>query len=42
MGMLKIAVIGLVIGPLQKWKPVEPVVNKAALRVDVLYTLIHR
>lgn len=41
-GMLQIAVICLVIGPLQKWKPVEPVVNKAAVRVDVLYTLIHR
>ena len=41
-GTLQIAVICLVIGPLQKWKPVEPVVNKAAVRVDVLYTLIHR
>ena len=41
-GMLQIAVICLVLGPLQKWKPVEPVVNKAAVRVDVLYTLIHR
>lgn len=41
-GMLQIAVICLVIGHLQKWKPVEPVVNKAAVRVDVLYTLVHR
>ena len=41
-GILQIAVSCVVIGPLQKWKPVEPVVNKAAVRVDVLYTLIHR
>lgn len=41
-GMLQIAVICLVIGPLQRWKPVEPVIDKAAVRVDVLYTLIHR
>ena len=41
-GMLQIAVICLDLGPLEKWKPVEPVVNKAAVRVDVLYTLIHR
>lgn len=34
--------ICLVIGPLQKWRPVELVVDRAAVRVDVLYTLIHR
>lgn len=41
-GALQIAVICLVIGPLQKWRPVELVVDRAAVRVDVLYTLIHR
>ena len=29
-------------GPLQSGNQLEPVVNKAAVRVDVLYTLIHR
>ena len=41
-GILQIAVICLVIGPLQRWRPVEPVIDRAAVRVDVLYTLIHR
>jgi peptidoglycan/xylan/chitin deacetylase (PgdA/CDA1 family) len=31
-----------VIGPLQRWRPVEPVVDRHAIRTDVLYTLIHR
>jgi sterol desaturase/sphingolipid hydroxylase (fatty acid hydroxylase superfamily) len=32
----------LVIGPLQIWRPVELLTDKAAVRVDVIYTLIHR
>jgi hypothetical protein len=31
-----------VIVPLQRWRPVEPVVDRQAIRVDILYTLIHR
>jgi len=31
-----------VIAPLQRWRPVEAMTDKAAVRVDVLYTLIHR
>jgi sterol desaturase/sphingolipid hydroxylase (fatty acid hydroxylase superfamily) len=31
-----------VIGPLQRWRPAEPVVDRRAIRTDVLYTLIHR
>jgi sterol desaturase/sphingolipid hydroxylase (fatty acid hydroxylase superfamily) len=41
-GLIQIAVLVLVIGPLQKWRPVEPVTDKQAVRVDILYTLIHR
>jgi sterol desaturase/sphingolipid hydroxylase (fatty acid hydroxylase superfamily) len=29
-------------GPLQRWRPVEPITDPAAVRVDILYTLIHR
>jgi sterol desaturase/sphingolipid hydroxylase (fatty acid hydroxylase superfamily) len=29
-------------GPLQRWRPVEPVTDRATIRTDVLYTLIHR
>ena len=31
-----------VIGPLQRWRPAEPVTDRATIRTDVLYTLIHR
>ncbi len=41
-GCLQLLVMLLVIGPLQKWRPVEALTDRAAVRVDVLYTLIHR
>jgi sterol desaturase/sphingolipid hydroxylase (fatty acid hydroxylase superfamily) len=41
-GLLQLVVLLAVIGPLQHWRPVEPVVDRAAVRVDVIYTLIHR
>lgn len=41
-GLLQIAVLVLVLGPLQRWRPVEPVTDRAAIRTDVIYTLIHR
>ena len=41
-GLLQLAVMLLVIEPLQRWRPVEPVVNPRAVRTDVIYTLIHR
>ncbi len=41
-GVLQIAVLLLVIGPAQRLWPVEPVTDHAAIRVDVIYTLLHR
>ncbi|HWI83954.1 sterol desaturase family protein [Ramlibacter sp.] len=41
-GLLQIAVLVAIIGPLQRWRPVEPMTDRAAVRTDVLYTLIHR
>ena len=41
-GLIQLAVMLLVIEPLQRWRPVEPVVNLHAVRTDVIYTLIHR
>jgi len=32
----------VVIGALQRWRPVEAVTDRLAIRVDVIYTLIHR
>ena len=41
-GLIQLAVLAAVIGPLQRWRPVEPVTDRAAIRTDILYTLIHR
>ena len=41
-GVMQIFVLLLIIGPLQRWKPVERVTDKQAIRIDVLYTLLHR
>jgi sterol desaturase/sphingolipid hydroxylase (fatty acid hydroxylase superfamily) len=42
MGLLQLAVLVCVFVPLQRWLPVEPVTDKATVRTDMLYTLIHR
>jgi sterol desaturase/sphingolipid hydroxylase (fatty acid hydroxylase superfamily) len=41
-GLIQIAVLILLIGPLQRWRPVEAVTDRRAIRTDMLYTLIHR
>ena len=41
-GVIQIVVMLLVIAPLEKWRPVEPVMSAGAVKVDVIYTLIHR
>jgi sterol desaturase/sphingolipid hydroxylase (fatty acid hydroxylase superfamily) len=41
-GLLQIAVMLAVIGPLQRWRPLQPVTDCAAVRTDILYTLLHR
>ncbi len=41
-GLIQIALLVAVIGPLQRWRPVEPVTDRHAVRIDILYTLIHR
>ena len=41
-GLLQLVVIAAVIGPLQRWRPVEAVTDRATVRTDILYTLIHR
>lgn len=41
-GLLQLAVMVAVIAPLQRWRPVEPVTDRQAIRTDILYTLIHR
>jgi sterol desaturase/sphingolipid hydroxylase (fatty acid hydroxylase superfamily) len=41
-GLLQIGILAAVIGPLQRWWPVEPLSDRATVRTDVLYTLVHR
>ncbi len=41
-GLLQIVIMVAIIAPLQRWRPVEAVTDKRAIRVDILYTLIHR
>jgi sterol desaturase/sphingolipid hydroxylase (fatty acid hydroxylase superfamily) len=41
-GIVQILVMVLIIAPFEKWKPAEPVVSPDAVKVDVIYTLIHR
>lgn len=41
-GVLQLFVLVLLIGPLQRWRPVQAVTDVQAVQVDVLYTLVHR
>ncbi|MGH8847770.1 MAG: sterol desaturase family protein, partial [Polaromonas sp.] len=41
-GVIQIIILLAVVGPLQRWRPVEPVTDRATIRTDVLYTVIHR
>jgi sterol desaturase/sphingolipid hydroxylase (fatty acid hydroxylase superfamily) len=41
-GVAQIIVIAVVFGALQRWRPVEPVTDRREVRLDFLYTLIHR
>jgi sterol desaturase/sphingolipid hydroxylase (fatty acid hydroxylase superfamily) len=41
-GLLQIAVMLTLLRVLERWRPVEPVLDRAAVRVDMAYTLLHR
>ncbi len=41
-GALEIAVLAVVLGSLEKWRPVEVWADRRAVRVDVIYTLLVR
>jgi sterol desaturase/sphingolipid hydroxylase (fatty acid hydroxylase superfamily) len=41
-GLLQIAAMLAIIGPLQRWRPVDTRVDVPEVRTDVLYTLLHR
>jgi sterol desaturase/sphingolipid hydroxylase (fatty acid hydroxylase superfamily) len=41
-GVAQIVVIAVLFGALQRWRPVEAVSDRPGVRLDFLYTLIHR
>jgi sterol desaturase/sphingolipid hydroxylase (fatty acid hydroxylase superfamily) len=41
-GLLEIAVLLTVVGPLQRLRPVEPMWDRATIHTDMAYTLLHR
>ena len=41
-GLLQIGVLLTVLRALERWRPVEPVTDPRAVRVDMVYTLVHR
>jgi sterol desaturase/sphingolipid hydroxylase (fatty acid hydroxylase superfamily) len=42
LGVIEVIVLALVLGALQRWFPVEPVTDRATVRTDIFYTLLHR
>ena len=42
LGLLQIGIMLTLFRGLERWRPVEQVIDRAAVRVDVIYTLIHR
>ncbi len=41
-GVIQLAVLATVFSALERWRPVEAVTDRRAVRVDVLYAVIHR
>lgn len=41
-GVLQLFFIVALIAPLQRWWPAEPLTDRAAVRTDIVYTLVHR
>ncbi len=41
-GLLQLLVLVVLIGPLERWRPVEAIRDRATIRTDIVYTLLHR
>jgi sterol desaturase/sphingolipid hydroxylase (fatty acid hydroxylase superfamily) len=41
-GLLQLLVLLALIGPLQRWRPVETITDRLTVRADMIYTMIHR
>ncbi len=41
-GLLQLLIMVGVFGLIERWRPLEPMLDRAAVRTDVIYTLVHR
>ena len=41
-GVIHVLILLAVIAPLQRWRPVDAVTDRATIRTDIFYTLLHR
>src|SRR5438132_375023 len=41
-GIIEITFLALVLRTIERWKPLEPMTDRPAVRTDFLYTLLHR
>ena len=41
-GLLQLVIIVGLLMPLQRWRPVEAITDRSAVRTDIIYTLLHR
>lgn len=41
-GLLQLVIIVGLLVPLQRWRPVEAITDRSAVRTDIIYTLLHR
>lgn len=41
-GVIEIALLWAVLGPLERWRPAQAIADRRAVMTDVLYTLLHR
>ena len=41
-GLVQLVVMLTIFRALERWRPAEPVTDRAAVRVDIVYTLVHR
>lgn len=41
-GVLEVLIMLVLIAPMQRWRPVEPITDRQAIRIDAIYTLVHK
>ena len=42
LGVMQLVIMATLLRALERWRPVEPVIDRQAVRVDIVYSLIHR